>query len=330
MAVIHTDECSCCGGHRNLPMPCVCEVTGPRGHWLVEDLVPVRSSSILVGRPELEPRAAARELAIAVACGRPWMGRETQRGPVLWVRIEDEKYETSDPEPFDCEGVHVHVCAPSFVLLEDVHRTARALGAFLVVVDGLVPMIAAEEENDDHVHMSALDRILDRGGHERAFVLLHEQRRPHEMGAILASTNRTPDLLLTARGRDGERVWLEALDAEGGTARLEMRLPSGSCDDAEYREQILEVLRRESRLMSIQELQGALPGNPRRLHRQLGVLKEQRRVIEIADPGHGARRLFTGCNPVYQRYGSSWLMRVEPWAKLERGSRSALGPHVRA
>jgi hypothetical protein len=303
---------------------------GPLRNWLVDDLIPARSTAILVGRSDLEPRTVARELALAVARGRRWAGRAVEQGSVLWVRIEDEKLESSEPPSFGYDAVHVYTAAPTFALLDEIQREARERSASLVIVDGLVSMISAEEENDDQLEMSALDRILDRGGRERCFLLLHEQRHPGEMSAVLASTSRPVDLMLTAMARERREVRLEALRASGETLDVNLLLPRDAHADAELRAQILEVLREVSQLMTFTQLHDAIPVEARWLRSQLVELRQQRRVIEIPDPNNPSRRLFTGCNPAYHKYGNSWLVRVEPWARLDKPSRRNLGPHVRA
>jgi AAA domain len=58
--------------------------------WLVADFVPERSIAMLFGPPGVGKSFVALDLALSVATGRPWHGRATRRGPVVYVFAEGQ------------------------------------------------------------------------------------------------------------------------------------------------------------------------------------------------------------------------------------------------
>jgi hypothetical protein len=65
--------------------------------WLVENCLPTGGLSMLAGKPKVGKGTLARCLAVAVARGQQWLGRQTVRGPVIYVAgIEEKRYEVRD------------------------------------------------------------------------------------------------------------------------------------------------------------------------------------------------------------------------------------------
>ena len=64
----------------------------PRG-WLVPDLVPERTTTILFGDDGTGKSVVATALAIAVACGQPFLGRPVPSGTVLYIDTEFDQDE---------------------------------------------------------------------------------------------------------------------------------------------------------------------------------------------------------------------------------------------
>ena len=82
--------------------------------WLVEDVMPAGGSSLLVAPPKAGKTTAARCLAVAVARGLSWLGRECDRGPVLYLALEERRDEVKrhfaklGARPDDQIRVYVH------------------------------------------------------------------------------------------------------------------------------------------------------------------------------------------------------------------------------
>jgi hypothetical protein len=63
----------------------------PEPDWVVGGLIPAGGVALLAGRPKSGKSTMARALAVAVVQGRPFLGRETRRGRVLLLSLEDRQ-----------------------------------------------------------------------------------------------------------------------------------------------------------------------------------------------------------------------------------------------
>ena len=68
-----------------------CEV--PERQWLVPELVPCRSVTLLYGDGGTGKSLLAQQLAVCVAIGSRWLGRDTAAGKAVFLSAEDEKDE---------------------------------------------------------------------------------------------------------------------------------------------------------------------------------------------------------------------------------------------
>lgn len=60
----------------------------PPPKWLIEPIMPVGGLVGLYGPPGTGKSFVAIDMALSVASGRPWQGKTTQRGPVLYISAE--------------------------------------------------------------------------------------------------------------------------------------------------------------------------------------------------------------------------------------------------
>lgn len=59
------------------------------GRWLVDELIPAEGLVALIGSPGAGKTFLALDLAAHIAAGRPWFGRKTSTGLVVYVAAED-------------------------------------------------------------------------------------------------------------------------------------------------------------------------------------------------------------------------------------------------
>ena len=185
--------------------------------WLVDDLLPRGGLSILSARPKAGKTTLSRTGAMAVANGRPWLGREVERGPVLICAFEEIKAAVA--KHFRAMGatpdmpLHFHIGPPPgdpFPWLEaEVERIKPAL----VVVDPLFKLIAVEDGNSYAEVGRALDPLLGLARSTGAHVLaVHHNRKSSGDVAgdeVLGSTSLFAgvDTLLTLRrSTEGDRT----------------------------------------------------------------------------------------------------------------------------
>jgi RecA-family ATPase len=65
-------------------------VPAPEQRWIVPDLVPLRTTTILSGDGGIGKSTLLLQLAAASATGSEWCGRIVTQGPVLYLGAEDE------------------------------------------------------------------------------------------------------------------------------------------------------------------------------------------------------------------------------------------------
>jgi hypothetical protein len=132
-------------------------VNKPRPTYLVSGLLKEKGFSILGGKPKQGKSSLTRHLAVCVAKGTPFLGRETKRGEVLIVALEEEDCEVREglqalgyDKATDAE---VHIAEQLFPsvndsiqALEDYIATHPAIR--LVVIDMLSLMLHVDDLND--------------------------------------------------------------------------------------------------------------------------------------------------------------------------------------
>lgn len=59
--------------------------------WIVDGLLPASGMSLFASKPKAGKSTTARGLALAVARGTPFLGRQTVQGPVLYLGLEDPR-----------------------------------------------------------------------------------------------------------------------------------------------------------------------------------------------------------------------------------------------
>ena len=197
----------------------------PRPEWLVEDLLPAPSLGFLYGPPKTGKSFAAIDLACSVASGRPWCGKPTRRGKVLYVVGEGVSGVVSRQDAWsayngvtDLEDMIWH---PGAVNLAS-HEQATALaelaaeeGVALVVIDTLARCTAGADENSTKemgLFVEACDRVRDASG--AAVIVVHHSGKDKAKGmrgatALLGAA----DVVLEVSGGTG-RVRLEVTDAK--------------------------------------------------------------------------------------------------------------------
>jgi hypothetical protein len=69
--------------------PRVPDLNGPRPKWLIKNLVPERGQAMIYGRHGTGKSTLAMEMGVDVALGKPWHGRKTKQGAVIYIASED-------------------------------------------------------------------------------------------------------------------------------------------------------------------------------------------------------------------------------------------------
>jgi hypothetical protein len=186
----------------------------PDPAWLMDGLLPSGGLSVLAGRPKSGKSTLARALAVAVAQGRLFLGREVRQGAVLIVSLEDRKRDV---------GRHLQTLGlrPSDALLiatdgniAQVDGWVKEHQPMLVVIDTIGRLLKIREVSEYGHVLQALDSSLTLARQSGAhFALLHHAGKGSDgrdaIDAPLGSTAfaGTADTLLhLKRAQDGTRT----------------------------------------------------------------------------------------------------------------------------
>ncbi len=306
--------------------------SGPE--WLVEGRLPRIGTSMLVGAPGAGKSTLARELALKVARGRPWLDFQTRQGPVLYVYLEGEPTRVRAafaklglaPE----DNLHFVDSLQMSELRVRIRERAKPLEPALIVIDGLQPLLHAEALNDGYYCTTALDRILDLSKEANSHVLLvHDLAGTlaHEMNVLLGSTEHSVDTIFMLN-RVGDERLLRSIQLRGRAVLTPIRIPSHDAPatdtapaarepDPELRRAIRAYLRESGQLATQREITQHVPdAEPGAIHRALTDMCREGPLIRIGRGEQGDPYRFTGCEDVRARSRSSWLRRVQPWARI--------------
>ena len=155
--------------------------------WVVDDLLPSGGFSILVAKPKVGKSTIARQLALSVARGEIFLGRQTIKGRVLYVSLEEKRHEVKKhfrEMAADTEDVGIYVgVAPegAYKWLADEVTRQRPI---LVIVDTLFRFARVTDVSDYAKIITALDPLLALARENSAHLMvLHHARKTPGDGA---------------------------------------------------------------------------------------------------------------------------------------------------
>jgi|GEM_PF-6218436 len=164
-------------------------------NWILEGLLPSSGFSIIVAKPKVGKSTWSRQLALSVAQGKSFMEKESKKGAVLYVALEEKRSEvkrhfkllgaTGEEELFVYVG-NAPKEAQSWLTAEIQKRKP-----LLVIVDTLFRFINISDGNDYAKVTSALTPLLTLAREHGAHLLaVHHARKGGGDGgdAMLGST----------------------------------------------------------------------------------------------------------------------------------------------
>jgi RecA-family ATPase len=165
--------------------------------YCVEDLLPFQGLSILAGKPKAGKSTLVRQLAIAVAQGKPFLGRQTVQSKVIYIALEEKRSEIkrhfqdlgltgSDPVLIHCN------VAPkdALKLLQTKVEAEKDVG--LIIIDPLFKFTRFTDGNDYVTVSAALEHVLQLARVYGAHIMTvhHTKKKKSEdvMDDVLGST----------------------------------------------------------------------------------------------------------------------------------------------
>lgn len=202
----------------------------PAPAWLIDDLIPERSTTILYGASGVGKSFLAQSITAAIAGGFRWMGREVERGTVLYIfgeggagagkRFQALAEAWNNGEPID--GLRVLPVAVNLTNDSDVAEleAMNTLNDYAAIVYDTLNRVAGDAEENSATAMagvlSAIERIRTVGTRTASIIVSHSGKS----GDLRGSTAlwAAADTVLELTGEPGF-LKLEARkqkDARGG------------------------------------------------------------------------------------------------------------------
>jgi putative DNA primase/helicase len=248
--------------------------------WTAEGLLPAGGVSLLVAKPKTGKSTLARGLAMAVARGKKFLRRQTVRGQVVYLALEEKRAEVgkhfADLGADGNEQIFIH-CAtapqdaveelrelverrrPALVIIDPILRLARLKDAndYAQVNSAMEPFIAMARELDTHLmlvyHMGkgaradAADQIL---GSTAFFAAVD---------TVLIMTRSDRYRTIQSRQRYGEDMPETVLEFDVERRRIKLGAPKGEVEITRVKEEMLAVLKKKSDLKE-SEINDAVEG----------------------------------------------------------------------
>ncbi len=196
-------------------------------NWIIDGLLPENYLAVLAGPPKSGKTAFATALAIAVASGTPFAGRETRQGGVLWIAAEEsmvERRELLRHSRLADPGIALFTTFEPMMIdtaegLEMISSIIREFSIQLVIVDPLIASCKSADFDRSWTARKALmnfKRMLN--NNFASGIVLHHSKAPGGLGGLrrvaqndqLAATSSL-NWLLSFRNLDVEE--LEDVDA---------------------------------------------------------------------------------------------------------------------
>jgi hypothetical protein len=226
--------------------------TSFRGGWPIEKTL--SGISVLYGDPGTGKSFVALSMAVAVATGRPWIGRDTREGPVVYIAGEGGRETVirrlgaairvwgidphPDPDtewfdPRDAEDVPIWIVTPGPDLVAG-HEPLKVLigdiAPKLVIVDTLSRCFIGDENKQEDMgkFVRSLDRLRDAYGEGAAILVIHHTNTHKKIrgSTVLQGAVDVLWKLTKAGGAVGEQQVLMTAEKlrERGTEDAQVRL----------------------------------------------------------------------------------------------------------
>jgi DNA-binding NarL/FixJ family response regulator len=285
--------------------------TWPEPVWAVPGILPV-GLSIIAGAPKVGKSWFALQIAQAVAAGGYALGRKVERGPVIYLALEDpprrlqsRMRQQSWPLGLDADFLTVGTFQDTIGDLRNgggelLARWIEQRGYRLVVIDTLSRAIGGDQ-NEAHEMTAWLSPLQEIAQTQNcALVMVDHHRKsggsePDVIADILGSIAKgamadTTLGLYRERGKAGARLFVTGRDVEEQTLDLRLDAATGSWQLAnaaveDITEQQAEILRflESNGLAGAQAIAEAMGANKGTIHRQLTELERKEKVKQGDD-----------------------------------------------
>jgi AAA domain len=163
--------------------------------WVVDDLLPAGGFATLTAKPKVGKSTLARHLALSIATGRPFLGRSTAQGAVIYLALEEKRSEVR--KHFRAMGatgeeeIYIYTATAPADALAQIREVLESRKPALLIIDPLFRFTRIKEGNDYAQVTQALEPLVALARETGTHVLCvhHEGKGDRQGGdAILGST----------------------------------------------------------------------------------------------------------------------------------------------
>jgi DNA-binding transcriptional regulator GbsR (MarR family) len=135
----------------------------PETDWLWDGILPFGGLSLVIAKPKVGKTTFAFNLAVAVSRGDHLLGRKTQKGPVVYLALEEKRREVQKKLSqigITDEPLIFHFGPAPFEAMQEVIPLIEETGAKLLVIDILQKFCRVKDLNDYAQVTRALEPLM--------------------------------------------------------------------------------------------------------------------------------------------------------------------------
>jgi hypothetical protein len=282
--------------------------------WVLRARLAAGSVSIVASKPKVGKSTLARNLALAIARGEPFLGWAVKRGSVIYLALEERSEDvTADFRALGADGSEDILLADAGMAL-DVVTTLREKKPVLLVVDPLFRLLSVKDEKAYAEMYGALGPLIDVARQTGTHILcLHHSSKLAKTEAIDAPIGSTAlsgavsTLLVMKRTetyrtlqtvqRIGEDLPETVLNFDAATKRLSLGGSREGCEAANMAAAILSALdgKAATEALSEPEIGDAVEGKTTLKRKALRDLTRQGRIVRLGTGKRGDPFRYASC-----------------------------------
>lgn len=304
--------------------------------WLLDGLLLTRGTSLLASPPKVGKSTLTRCLALSVARGKSFLGRQVTQGPVVYLDLEGRKQDLRDSlmamGMAGTDPIHVFADVWQPDMFEDLLHSIRKLEPALIVVDTMQRFLRLAKINDYDETSNAFDDLvrplaLETGAH--VLLLHHENKGSKGSGGVQGVLGSTaiaggPDtIMMLRREKDGSRVLTSSQrvgeNLDGLVVQLDPQThlvtsPGTPQQEKQMKteDQILHCLKAAEGWVLHSDLKKKIGGNAAAFQKALESLISEMRVWGTGEGKKGDPHCYTGVDLVPSKK-ASWMKDPSTW-----------------
>lgn len=282
--------------------------------WVLRERLAAGSVSIVASKPKVGKSTLARNLALAIARGEPFLGWTVKRGTVLYFALEERSEDVAaDFRALGADGSEDLLLADAGTA-SDVVTTLRERKPVLLVVDPLFRLLSVRDEKAYAEMYGALGPLIDVARQTGTHILcLHHSSKLAKSEAIDAPIGSTAlsgavsTLFVMKRTetyrtlqtvqRIGEDLPETVLHFDAATKRLSLGGSREVCEAANMAEAIVAALdgKAETEALTEPEIGNAVEGKTTLKRKALRDLTRQGKIVRLGTGKRGDPFRYASC-----------------------------------